>query len=242
MKIINKLDKSIEFQNLYAEANPAPGARPKVPLLQVLGENEGNYDEDHKDDFLLYESLIQSQYVAERFSSCNHQLLMPTRPEDRATIRLFQELCGSKFAYLSLTRSQNLQQLESERLKLQNALVDVDAFLKKATKTHRKCGDNHNDGPYLFGSSHFTLAECNMAPFVQRCCSILPLKDDNKFTTLTFHPLDICNELGLDHLQEWINGIMIRSSVLKTAPPNNELEDKQIKFRKRIKRLIGQEN
>ena len=82
-------NKSDEFLELYKKANPLPGARAKVPLLQV------------GDDTFLCESMVVTEYIAEVYSSP----LLPEASKDRARMRLFVELCGSTFSYFPLLRA-----------------------------------------------------------------------------------------------------------------------------------------
>jgi hypothetical protein len=65
------------------------------------------------------------------------------------------------------------------------------------------------DGMFLLGK-RFSLAECNTAPFLQRCCAILP-----EFTGVD--PLQLCDELGLGRLKGWIEAVLARPSVVKTG-------------------------
>ena len=238
MVTVDKWDKSWAFQTLYAVAHPLRRATPQVPLLQIITTNHNGSEEATTTELVLCESLIVSQYVAERFSTAPPQipLLLPQQPEDRATIRLFQELCGSQFArsYLPLLRSASMEELETHLETFVKGLVDMDIFLRHYRR---------KNGPYLMGRQ-FSLAECHMAPFVQRCCAILPTtvdkNDEDDDLTLTMHPLAICDKLGLDCLQTWIHAVLSRPSVLATAPPLLEMEHKRIKFQKRVRRLQQQ--
>jgi hypothetical protein len=121
-----------------------------------------------------------------------------------------------------------------------------------------------------------------MAPFVQRCCSILPQagcgndnihNNDNDSTNTngnnsntteaalhqessnnnntqrdslsssstsslqSFHPLDICSDLGLVPLEQWIHAVLARPSVQATGPSPDEMAKKRIQFQKRMVRL-----
>jgi glutathione S-transferase len=195
-------NKSTEFLETYAKANPLPGARAKVPLLQV------------DDTTILCESLVVVEFVAETYG--NHNQLLPGSPKDRATMRLFTELCGSSFSYFPLLRAKG-EKLEAALKTFQEGLVAADAFLK-----------HHNSSPFLFGNS-FSLAECNAAPFVQRACTILPAftkaAAENGENKIVINPLQICDELGLHHLKAWMEAVMARPSVVETGVPESALMD-----------------
>ncbi|CAB9522369.1 Glutathione [Seminavis robusta] len=157
------------------------------------------------DDTILCESLVVSEYVVEEFGGS----LIPSSPKDRATMRLFTELCGSNFAYFSLLRAKE-DKLEAALKTFQEGLVATNAFLK-----HHSSG-----GPFLLGEQ-FTLAEVSVAPFVQRACIILPAFTSN--TNVVVNPRQICDELGLDHLKAWIEAVMARPSVIATGVPEEDL-------------------
>ena len=205
MDLQNKPDSFVE---LYGKANPLPGARAKVPLL-VVGDIED------VDSSVLCESLIVAEYIAEL-----HQLssvesgLRRTSPEDRAVMRLFTELCSSCFSYLPILRAKEEAQLESALDTFKSGLTDADAFLRKMGT-----GGIGDKGPFLFGNE-FTLAECNAAPFVQRACAVLPSGIGNGQPV---HPLELCDELGLDRLKCWMEAVLERPSVIKTGVPADKL-------------------
>lgn len=219
-------DKPREFCKLYAEANPIPGARAKVPLLQFLERDD---DSEASTTTPLCESLVVAEYIAERFSNEKKDddepnSLLPHDVHDRATMRLFTELCGSSFSYFPLLRaapSDRSVALES----FKEGLVHVDAFLNGL-------GSSKNQGgPFLFGNQ-FTLAECNAAPFVQRCCAILPAftKDGGTDepstpmpTAAPIDPLRFCDELGLVRLKQWMEAVLERPSVVATGVPKDDM-------------------
>ena len=146
--LVDLQDKSQEFCDLYGKANPLPGARAKVPLLQ-----DGEI-------VVLCESLVIAEYIAEK---CGPQTLLPPTAQERAVVRLFTELCGSSFSYFPLLRAKD-DKLEAAVEGFKEGLVNVDTFLTQL-------GDDK--GPFLLGT-RFSLAECNVAPFLQRACTILP--------------------------------------------------------------------
>jgi glutathione S-transferase len=348
---LNKLDMPQTYVELYSRANPLPGVRAKVPLLQVEtvvavhgtrcdtkdpDTEEGDEDSTTTcaspsttlattitDSTVLCESLILSEYVAEQFGKENElssnpqqqqqrQKLIPLPPQDRAMLRLFQELCGATFSYLPLLRAPNYHQLTVERHALETRLIAMNSFLvRRQSRRQHQChhhhfssscssnsqkictneNDKNNDGggletvrggPFLLGGL-FSLAECNMAPFVQRCCSILPLagsgtdnihnndntniiNGNNSNTTeaalhqesssnnnntqrdslsssstsssQSFHPLDICSDLGLVPLEQWIHAVLARPSVQATGPSPDGMAKKRNQFQKRMVRLI----
>ena len=194
-------DKSQEFQELYAVANPLPGARAKVPLLEV---KQGSISDDV---LLVTESLVVADYIAEQFgsdSNSNNSPLLPSLAQDRATTRLFTELCGGGFGYFPILRAPEGEQREAALQTLKDGLVNANAFLK-----------HHNSGPFLLGD-RFSLAECNAAPFVQRACTILP-------AFCQIDPLKLCDELELPHLQRWMEAVLARPSVVDTGVTKEKL-------------------
>lgn len=200
-------DKSQEFKDLYAVANPLPGARAKVPLLEVKSPLLS--------DVLLTESLVVADYIAEQFgekittTTNNNNLpsLLPALAHERATTRLFTVLCGgSAFSYFPLVRDAEGEKREAAMQTFQDGLVGANAFLKH----------HHNSaGPFLLGD-RFSLAECNAAPFVQRACTILP-------AFCQIDPLELCDELKLDHLKQWMEAVLARPSVIATGVSKEKL-------------------
>ena len=209
---IDLQNKSQQFQELYAQSNPLPGARAKVPLLQII-----NVDDDDDDDFLLCESLVVTEYLAHEYVNN----LLPSKVEDRAIMKLFSELCGTSFSYFPILRvkdSDDPKAKEEAKLKFVESLVATNSFLKHY-------GSN---GPFLFGKQ-FTLAECNVAPFVQRMCIVLPAMTDDDV-----NPIQICEELQLTHLKAWILAILQRPSVQSTSVPKDELINNMNKMLERM--------
>jgi glutathione S-transferase len=197
--MVDLQNKPQHFVEMYQRANQLPDARAKVPLLHVVN------DDGDEDDFVLCESLVVSEYVAEVYGKNS---LLASSPEDRARVRLFTELCGSSFSYFPLLRAHTddggapAALLES----FKEGLIGVDALLRGS-----------KDGPFLLGNS-FSLAECNAAPFLQRCCAILP-----EFTRVD--PLQLCDELGLDRLKVWIEAVLMRPSVVTTGVSMGDMRE-----------------
>mmetsp|Transcript_25568 Transcript_25568/g.38609 ORF Transcript_25568/g.38609 Transcript_25568/m.38609 type:complete len:229 (-) Transcript_25568:112-798(-) len=224
---IDKLDKPQSFRELYQHANPLPGRSAKVPLLELV-------EDEHEDNsIVLCESLIISEFVAEHFVNPSNTdiALLPLAAKDRAMLRLFLELCGSNFAYLRLLRAKNMQEFEQERIKLEDGLVEMDTFLSSSRL---------DSGPFLFGDQ-FSLAECNIAPFLQRCCAILQDLTEPDYY-LPVHPLSICANRRLVYLEKWIRAVLERPSVENTRPPDAEMSKKRLQLQKRLARLRQQEN
>ena len=199
---------------LYKRANPLPGASAKVPLLEVVGQDDG--EDNDTTSVVLCESLVVAEYIAELQAKLIEEgpssmglLLLPTKPEDRAIMRLFFELCSSCFTYFPILRSAGDEtKLEAALDQFKMGLLNVDTFL-------RTMGNRGRDGPYLFGNQ-FTLAECNAAPFVQRACMVLPTGIGSG---RSIDPLDICDEFKLDRVKCWIMAVLDRPSVSETAVP-----------------------
>lgn len=194
-------NKSREFRDLYGMANPLPGARAKVPLLEVVGDEEGTS--------LFTESLVVADYVAEEFGR-NDGGLLPSSTRDRAITRLFGELCASSFSYFAILRAEGDAQKEAVEA-LKDGLASVDTFLK-----------HYESGPFLLGNQ-FSLAECNAAPFVQRMCTLLPAFTGGENDA---DPMKICDELGLDNLKAWMEAVLKRQSVIETGVPEESLIDR----------------
>lgn len=204
-------NKSQEFVDLYAVANPLPGARAKVPLLQIIAGANPEKEQ------VLTESLVLTEYIAEQYG---RDKLLPSTAQDRATMRLFTELCGAScFSYIPILRAQqtknhepdnnNSDDYQSAVETFQQGLIKANAFLQHyMTKSQ-------SGGPFLFGDG-FSVAECNAAPFVQRACTILP----------AFCQIDVwqlCDELNLPYLRRWMQAVLTRPSVVETGVPPDEM-------------------
>ena len=170
-----------------------------------------------------------AEYVAELQANTSgddagSSLLLPQRPEDRAVMRLFTELCSSSFSYLPILRAREESKLDAAVETLKSGLKDVDAFLNEM---------GSNDGPFLFGDQ-FTLAECNVAPFVQRACIILP---SGLGSGRSINPLELCDTCELPRLKQWILAVMDRPSVTKTGVPKDEMISNMEKMLKRFEAM-----
>mmetsp|Transcript_4255 Transcript_4255/g.5606 ORF Transcript_4255/g.5606 Transcript_4255/m.5606 type:complete len:202 (-) Transcript_4255:174-779(-) len=193
---------------------------------------------DGKDEeVLLCESLIVAEYVAERFGSNDGVGILPSKPEDRAVMRLFSELCGSSFSYFPILRAADNDDDDSQKKfqdavsTLQDALKNVDVFLTHYDSVYRGDGSS---GPFLFGSQ-FSLAEVNAAPFVQRACTILPAFLKEK--TERVDPMEICDELGLMRLKSWMEAVLSRPSVVATGVPKEDLLSGTTRMLERFKAM-----
>lgn len=140
-----------------------------------------------------------TEYIAERYGG---ETLLPPRPSDRATTRLFTELCSSTFSYFPILRAAAGDDRAAAIKSYREGLIDADSFLRSAA------GSGAN-GPFLLGD-RFSTAECNAAPFVQRACTVLPALAD-------VDPVGMCGELGLDRLGRWIGAVLARPSVVATG-------------------------
>ena len=205
--MVDLQNKSPEFLELYSKANPLPNARAKVPLLQV------------GDDYFLCESLVMSEYIAESYGQENE--LLPKQANERATMRLFQELCGSTFSYLPILRAKGDEAaFQAAVQSLKEGLVEANSFLAHTAAAGG--GEEDDDGPFVLGKT-FSLAECNMAPFVQRCCNNLPAFTGEKTGVPLVDPLKLCEELNLPRLKLWIEAVLSRSSVVKTGVTREDM-------------------
>lgn len=194
---IDKTNKPDSFLELNRNANPLPGVRAKVPLLQ-------------HGDVVLCESTVIAEYLA---TTANHDsTYWPSCPKERAKLRLFMELCGDCFSYLAFTRVPTVEAVQEQYSSLQTNLIQVNAFL-----------EHYHSNP-----ASFTMADAHIAPFVQRCCRILPEP---------YSPISIAQDLELTHLHSWTQSVLQRKSVVDTAPPEAELDKKRTQLIKRLKRI-----
>lgn len=202
---IDLQNKPKEFCDLYALANPVPNARAKVPVLEILSED------DPQERVFITESLVVTDYLAESFPDAG---LIPASSEDRASMRLFSELCGSsKFSYFNILRAKgDNEKFESAVNEFTQALINANAFLEKK---------GSSDGPFLFGEQ-FTLAECNTAPFLQRACNALPAFTGGDGEPAV-DPIQICEEKGLSRMKMWILAILARPSVKSIELPEEDM-------------------
>ncbi len=148
-----------------------------------------------------------NDYLAECFPDAG---LIPTSSADRASLRLFSELCGSSsFSYWNILRAKDdKEKFESALEEFKQGLINANTFLEAK-------GDPQ--GPFMFGE-HFTLAECNVAPFLQRACYVLPA-----FTNVD--PIEICDEQGLSRLKMWILAVLARPSVKSIELSEEQYKD-----------------
>lgn len=203
--MVDLQNKPQEFVDLYALANPIPGASAKVPLLEITDK-----DSSSGETVLLAESLVIAEYIAETHG---RDILLPSSAKDRATMRLFTELCGSSFSYIPILRAKNAEQVVSAVQALKDSLVNVDAFLK-----------HYHSDPFVTGEQ-FSLAECNAAPFVFRACTILPAFTgrEGAASSTVVDPMQICNELDLKHLKRWMQAVLERPSVVETSGTKEDM-------------------
>lgn len=219
--LVDLQDKPTDFVELYARANPMKDARAKVPVLHVVRPKE--------EDVVLCESLVVAEYVAELFgNNVEDGSLLPHSLEDRAKMKLFTELCSPCFSYFPILRERG-DKLESAIEKFKEGLVNADALLTRL-------GGQNQKGPFLFGT-RFSLAECNLAPFVQRACTVLPAFTTQESSGRPVNPISICEELGLVRLKEWIEAIIARPSVVKTSVPKDEMVKNMAKMLERFKAM-----
>lgn len=232
-------DKPIEFIELYSRANPLPGVRAKVPLLEI-------YDDNDDDSKVLCESLVVSEYVAElqaklveeSYSANGSGLLLPSSLEDRAVMRLFTELCSSCFTYFPILRARDEASLETALQQFKSGLYNADIFLRTmGSCSSSSSSKGQNNGPFLFGNQ-FTLAECNTAPFVQRACMVLPMGIGGG---RPISPLDICDELGFDRLKRWMEAVLDRPSVKATGLPEEIMKKNMDKMMKKLERMDSEQ-
>lgn len=200
--LIDLQNKPPEFVELYTRANPLPGANAVVPVLEVI-----------EDSFVLTESLVVAEYLAEAFPEAG---LVPASARGRATMRLFLELCGSSFSYFGILRAHGDDEAFASAIAaLREGLIRANAFLERR-------GDP--GGPFLFGD-RFTLAECGVAPFVQFACNLSAFTDVD--------PVAMCEEEGLSRLKEWMVALVGRPSVKSIEVPKDEMMASVMRLRKR---------
>jgi len=222
---IDLQNKPKEFCELYERANPIPNARAKVPVLEAREEDEFGQS------VVITESLVVVDYLAERYPNSG---LTPTSSEDRATMRLFSELCGaSSFSYWNILRAKGDEKFESAVQEFKQGLINTNTFLEKK-------GDPN--GPFLFGNQ-FTLAECNAAPFVQRACNVLPAftgkgeAETSECDSILVDPIKLCEEEGLTRLKSWISAVLTRPSVKHAELSREEMFQSVSKMLQRFEEM-----
>jgi len=214
IQTIDLQSKPKEFTDLYKLANPLIGARSKVPLLE---------DRSSDDVAILCESLVVTDYVAERYGEGS---LLPLNASDQAKARLFTELCSSLFSYFPILRAEG-DDLVAATKTYKDGLVNVDAFL-------RGVASDADSGPFLLGK-RFSTAECNSAPFVQRACTVLP-----EFAGID--PIQICDELGLVRLKSWMEAVLSRPSVVATGVAREDMLKNTSKMLERFAAMAVEKN
>ena len=182
---------------------------------------------------VLCESLVVAEYVAELQANISNNndassRLLPHRPEDRAVMRLFTELCSSSFSYLPILRAREESKLDAAVEALKSGLKEVDCFLSKMGR---------DEGPFLF-CDQFTLAECNVAPFVQRACVVLPT---GLGSGRSINPLELCDTCELPRLRAWMKAVLERPSVAKTGVPKEEMIANMEKMLKRFEAMENEQ-
>lgn len=191
-----------------------------MPVLEVL---EFTREGEPQQRVVLTESLVVTDYLAERFPDAG---LIPSSCEDRASMRLFSELCGSScFSYFTILRAKgDNEKFEAAVEAFEQGLINANTYLKKK-------GDS--EGPFLFGEQ-FTLAECNSAPFLQRACNVLPAFTGEEDGEAVIDPIQICEEQGLLRLKMWILAILERPSVKSVELPEEVMRESVSKMLKRF--------
>ena len=153
-----------------------------------------------------------------------NSILAPTA-QDRAVGKLFTELCGNCFSYVPILRVQTPDDRAAAVQSFREGLVGVNAFLKY-----------YGGDPFLLGDV-FTLAECNVAPFVYRACIILPAftgRDKNADNDVVVDPLKICEQLDLTHLKRWMQAVLTRPSVVATSVDKDQMIARTSKLMERF--------
>lgn len=147
------------------------------------------------DGQVMIESLVVTEYVADAFAAGS-----PLLPEDaagRATARMMVDL--NPFNYFGLLRASTPEAKAEATVALRAGLAGLDAFLKTRGR---------GDGPWAL--EEFSVAECALAPFVQRACCILP-------ALTSVDPLALCDEEGHSRLAAWIRAVLDRPSVRESG-------------------------
>mmetsp|Transcript_28970 Transcript_28970/g.40709 ORF Transcript_28970/g.40709 Transcript_28970/m.40709 type:complete len:169 (-) Transcript_28970:173-679(-) len=153
--------------------------------------------------------MVLTQYLSDRFPDTG---LLPSNNEDRATMRLFTELCGSSLPYFPIVRASAAAAKDGDTEELEQA---IEAFKQGLCNVNTFLDKMGNGGPFLFGEQ-FSLAECNIAPFLQRACIVLP-------SCTSVDPIKMCEEHNLIHAKAWIESVIARTSVKAAELSNEEL-------------------
>ena len=188
---------------MYANACADETMRAKVPLLEVGGSA------------LLIESAVICEFLEELAPGDN-----PPSAADKATARLFATLAQPTLSFVPILQANiGSEQEAKEVASLVERLRALDQFLIRYAA---------GQGPFLLGES-FSLAECSLAPFVQRLVAVLPgLRPQ-------INPLALLEEAGLARLGRWMQAVTQRESCVATLPPTQELVDSYAKLIERMR-------
>lgn len=176
---------------------------------------------------MLCESIVVTEYLADEFGAGTIQ---PATPSDRAKARLFTELCSGAFSYFPILRARgDAAKTDEAKAAFASALVGVEAFLEASAK-RRGSGDgmDSSSGPFLLGET-FSTAECIAAPFVQRCCTVLP-----HFCGPELDPFLLCDQLRLPRLSKWMSAVLARQSVVTSGVPSQGMIESTSKMLERF--------
>lgn len=198
LKKVDLKDKSPLFEETYRKSNPNPLVSSKVPVM-VVTENDDSED-------VYTESRIVVEAAEELWPE---PALLPKSALERSKIRLFPEVvyeaifAGERSAYQIAARKLEGEawDAQAERASLCESLSTLDKCLKEFTLAE--------DGPFLWGK-RFSMAECVVGPFVQRCDAVLS-------EICELNVLQICQQEGYDRTAAWWKAVLERESVVESG-------------------------
>lgn len=202
-RIVDLANKPEDFVQLYAEINPDPEARAKVPILI---DSDGSR---------VIESNIVAEYLEDKYPAAGTRLL-PEDPVERAKVRMFMQTFADLVgpSVFGLLRADTTEALEQGKAKFVTALQVLDKFLRQH--------GSESGGSFLLGA-RYSMAEVCSTPFVRRALVVLPVLRD-------FDAMEVCREQGLGRLQRWMQASIERPSATSTGPDDASMVDSMKKF------------
>lgn len=133
---------------------------------------------------LIYESLLISEYVAEKYDNGS---VLPSDPFERYFGRLFLDAFSSNVipAYVPMIGNKDSEQDGTLLEKFEGKLKKLDSMLRESRSLSSSSSSSSSSGPYLFGKDNPAWAEIQVIPLLARflACTELALgKDTFKFS------------------------------------------------------------
>ncbi|KAG0231699.1 hypothetical protein BGW42_008651 [Actinomortierella wolfii] len=194
------IDLTVPREEWYLKINPYG----QVPALKVEG-----------DDFVILESSIVAQYIAELHPESN---LIPTDPKQRAESNYLIHHFSNRLhpAHWKLTYTLDKSVREANSAEFIKQLEIFNEWLSKATQKTK--------GPYVHGDQ-FTLVDLNLAPLLARYFVTEVYQEGYKLPTIESHP-------HLARYFEWRDAVLSHPAVVATTISKEEIADTLRKFLK----------